>query len=298
MQFEYVEWSITLLHRPTFERVYESFWFLDEDVRAKVLSPLTPPESALSSGTGYGVAFLAASAGVPFQSNYYTRRTNGMGSGSRTTEAENEVNPPWIALLFAVLCVSLERMGWSHAHKIGIVKDIDEFKNRARLLLEGSQAVLALADLGKVRAIEVIQTLVLHLHCQQTISVGGWDVQTALYLAVAARVGTMTGMSKLTAEKIGETPKPGLLKREASTTVIKTLNQLLTDSHQLGRRAWWNLIERDWTLSLRMGNTYVVNPHQNFSELPANLEWEDLENGRRDFLPRGWESWTVQWLLL
>ena len=294
MQFEYVEWSITLLHRPTFERVYESFWFLDEDVRAKVVSPLTPPASALSSGTGYGVAFLAASAGVPFQSNSYTRRTNTTGSSSRNTEAENEVNPPWIALLFAVLCVSLERMGWSHAQNIGIVKGIDEYKNRARLLLEGSQAVLALADLGKARAIEVIQTLVLHLHCQQTISVGGWDVQTALYLAVAARVGTMTGLSKLTAEKLGETPKPGLLKREASKRVIKTLSRLLTVSYQLGRRAWWNLIERDWTLSLRMGNTYVVNPHQNFSELPANLEWEDLENGRRDFLPRGWESWTVQ----
>ena len=231
MQFEYVEWSITLLHRPTFERAYESFWFLDEDERAKVLSPLTPPESALSSGAGYGVAFLAASAGVPFLSNSYARRTNATGSGSRNTEAENEVSPPWIALLFAVLCVSLERMGWQHAHKIGIVKDTDEFKNRARLLLEGSQAVLALADLGKIRAIEVIQTLVLHLHCQQTISVGGWDVQTALYLAVAARVGTMMGLSKLTAEKPGWTPKPGLLKREASKTVIQTLNRALTVSH-------------------------------------------------------------------
>jgi len=223
LQFEYVEWSINLLHRPTFERAYESFWFLDEDVRAKITSPLTPPESALSYGAGYGAAFLAASAGLPFQSNSYTRRTNAPGSASRSTEeAENEVNPPWIALLFAVLCVALERMGSYHAHKIGIVKDIDEFKTRARLLLDGSQAVLALADLGKTRAIEVIQTLVLHLHCQQTISVGGWDVQTALYLAVAARVGTMTGLSKLTAEKLGVTPKPGLLKREASKTVIKT----------------------------------------------------------------------------
>lgn len=84
--------------------------------------------------------------------------------------------------------------------------------------------MLALADIGKIRAIEVIQTLVLHLHCQQTTSVGGWDVQTALSLAVAARVGTMMGLSKLTAEKLGATPKPGLLKREASKTVIQTLN--------------------------------------------------------------------------
>lgn len=225
LQFEYVEWSITLLHRPTFERAYESFWFLDEDERAKVLSPLTPPESAMSSGAGYGVAFLAASAGIPFLPNSYPRRTNAAsGSGPRNNEPENEVSPPWIALLFAVLCIGLERMGWYHAHKIGIVKDIDEFNHRARLLLQGSQAVLALADIGKIRAIEVIQTLVLQLHCQQTVSVGGWDVQTALSLAVAARVGTMMGLSKLTAEKLGVTPKPGLLKREASKTAVKPLN--------------------------------------------------------------------------
>ena len=182
----------------------------------------------MSSGAGYGVAFLAASAGIPFPSNSHAGRTNATGSGSRNPEADNEVNPPWIALLFAVLCVGLERMGWHHAHKIGIVNDIDEFKSRARLLLEGSQAVLALADIGRVRAIEVIQTLVLHLHCQQTISAGGWDVQTALYLAVAARVGTMMGLSRLTAEKPGVTPKPGLLKREASTTVTMTLIRFLT----------------------------------------------------------------------
>jgi hypothetical protein len=225
LQFDYVEWSVTLLHRPTFERAYESFWFLDEDERAKVVSPTTPPHSALSSGAGYGVAFLAASACAAFPCTPHARRLSAMGGGLRNTETESVVSPPWIALLLAVLCVSLERMGWYHARTVGIVKDIGEFKNRARLLFDGSQAVLALADLGKVRAIEVMQALVLHLHCQQTISVGGWDVQTALHLAVAARVGTMMGLNKLTAEKPGVTPKPGLLKREASKTAIKGLSR-------------------------------------------------------------------------
>lgn len=84
------------------------------------------------------------------------------------------------------------------------------------------------------------------------------------------------GLNKLTPEKVGSSQRPGLLKRE------------------LGRRAWWNLIERDWTLSPRVGHTYAINPSQNFCDLPANVEWEELVFSRSTFRPQEREVWTVR----
>lgn len=42
-----------------------------------------------------------------------------------------------------------------------------------------------------------------------------------------------------------------------------------------------------------VGYTYAVNPLHNMSDLPANLEWDDLEDGRKKFVQRKGEDWTV-----
>ena len=46
------------------------------------------------------------------------------------------------------------------------------------------------------------------------MSITQWEAQTAVTLSVAARLGTMMGLNKLGAEKLGSARKPGLLKRE------------------------------------------------------------------------------------
>lgn len=54
------------------------------------------------------------------------------------------------------------------------------------------------------------------MHCQQTFSTTQWEAQIGVTLSVAARLGMMMGLNKLTPEKVGSGQRPGLLKREVS----------------------------------------------------------------------------------
>jgi hypothetical protein len=111
MQFEKVEWSLTLLHRASFIRACETFWFLSEDERVKIVSPTTP-SSATSWGGGFRASFLPPAS--DYSMGYAKLPTNASSSKKRQAPGADEhgVNPPWISLFLAVLCVSLERLGY------------------------------------------------------------------------------------------------------------------------------------------------------------------------------------------
>jgi hypothetical protein len=61
---------------------------------------------------------------------------------------------------------------------------------------------------------------VLHMHCQQTFTTTQWEAQIGVTLSVAARLGMMMGLNKLTPETVGSSQRPGLLKREVSGQLI------------------------------------------------------------------------------
>ncbi|KIM23189.1 hypothetical protein M408DRAFT_332483 [Serendipita vermifera MAFF 305830] len=276
--FEKVEWSITLLHRISFMRAYETFWFLSEDERVKFISPPTPT-SATSWGGGFRASFLPPTSDQP--SGYGRPGPKSPLPKARSSLPDDgHVTPAWISLLLALLCASLERLGYWDAKSVGIVETVDHYQILCRRLYDGSQGVMIIGDFLKSRALESIQALVLLLHCHQTISNTQWEAQLGTTLSVAVRLGMLMGLNKLSPEKVGSAQRPGLLKRE------------------LGRRAWWNLVERDWSLSPRVGHSYAVNPAQNFCDFPANTGWEEFSFRQSAFKqqPRG--IWTSASLFL
>ena len=150
-------------------RAYETFWFLSEEERARIISPDTPT-SATSWGHGFRASFL------PPQADFPVGGSKGHGSNARGKAPDDRgVNPAWISLFLALLCASLERLGFwdakvckvirvgtkltEYIKSIGIVDTVEEYKTQCRNLYDGSQTAMILGDFLKARALETIQAL-------------------------------------------------------------------------------------------------------------------------------------------
>jgi hypothetical protein len=92
-------------------RACETFWFLSEDERVKIVSPTTP-SSATSWGGGFRASFLPPVS--DYSMGYAKLPANASSSKKRQLSgAEGDsVTPSWISLFLALLCVSLERLGY------------------------------------------------------------------------------------------------------------------------------------------------------------------------------------------
>jgi hypothetical protein len=110
-QFEKVEWSLTLLHSASFMRAYETFWFLSEDERVKIVSP-TAPSSATGWGEGFRASFLPPASDYSMGSAKLPMNASSSNIRRVSGAEGNSVTPSWISLFLAVLCVSLERLGY------------------------------------------------------------------------------------------------------------------------------------------------------------------------------------------
>lgn len=277
--FEKVEWSLTLLHRPTFMRAYESFWLLDESQRCRVVLS-APATSTTNWGTGFRASFLPPTSSYS-GSKYATAAAQASSAQQQTSSAtessrqplQNSVTPSWISLLFAVLCVSLEKMGFFNSKVVGITA-VDDYRTQCRSLYDASQRIMVVIDFVKSPSLEIVQALVLHTHCHQSLSTTNPDAKIATIVSAGIRVGMMMGLNRLPPESQETTRRPGFLKRE------------------LGRRAWWNLIERDWNLGSQVGRAYTIHSSQNFTEEPNNTNWQDLSarSSATPSPPRG--TWT------
>jgi hypothetical protein len=198
---------------------------------------------------------------------------------------------PFIALLLAVLCVGLEYMTPERAMRESICKDLAHWKRRCDAYWRASQRALGANDVAQSKPIELAQTLVMLLYCNQSLDGNGYVMLSSIkqganrppivcsweysshFVAFAVRIAHSMGLSKLGSEPIGQIPPPGLRERE------------------LRRRVWWNVVFMDWYLSPSVGHSYLIHPAQCTTALPANLNWEEMVDGRR-FEPKDRNQWT------
>jgi len=85
---------------------------MSEDERVKIVSPCTPA-SPTSWGGGFRASFLPPAS--DYSMGYAKLGEKPPTSEKRRTTVGAEVrdvNPSWISLFLAVLCVSLERLGY------------------------------------------------------------------------------------------------------------------------------------------------------------------------------------------
>ena len=105
-------------------RAYEAFWLLDESQRCRIVLSTSPSASTTNWGTGFRASFL------PPTSNYSGSKyaTEAAQTNDAQRQSVNEptrrqqqsyVTPSWISLFFAVLCVSLEKLGFFNSKVSG-----------------------------------------------------------------------------------------------------------------------------------------------------------------------------------
>ncbi|KAG8807994.1 hypothetical protein FRC17_004187 [Serendipita sp. 399] len=169
--FDLVEWSLVLLHRPTFMYTYQAFWLLSEAERARLVlraftAPVVSTQSQQQQQPGgsatWGESFRASFVPPPTttstsntpSANVNVPKVGGAGTGG----GGYVVSSSWVALLFAVMCVALERMGFYDSKVIGI-NTVDEYQRQCRVLYDASQSVLVLGDIIRSRSLETVQTL-------------------------------------------------------------------------------------------------------------------------------------------
>ncbi|KAJ1306556.1 hypothetical protein OPQ81_007557 [Rhizoctonia solani] len=188
-----------------------------------------------------------------------------------SSPSENH-HAPFIALLLAVLCVGLGNMAPERAVRESICKDQAHWKRSCDAYWRASQRALGANDIAQGKPLELVQTLVMLLYCNQSLDGNGWEY-SAHFVAFAVRIGHSMGLSKLGSEPIGQVPPAGLRVRE------------------LRRRVWWNIVFMDWYLSPSVGHSYLIHPAQCTTAFPANMDWEEMVDGRR-FEPRPRDQWT------
>ncbi|KAG9094259.1 hypothetical protein FRC06_011005 [Ceratobasidium sp. 370] len=167
---------------------------------------------------------------------------------------------PFVALLLVVLCVSLGNMSPERAVRERVCKDMAHRRQLCLRFWKGCQKALGASDMLKCKNLEVVQALVMLMYCDQSLDDSGWEFY-APFIGLAVRIAHSMGLSKLGSEPVGEVPPPGLRERE------------------LKRRVWWNLVFLDWYLSPMAGHTYLIHPAQTTTALPANADWDELQDG-------------------
>ncbi|CAG8705359.1 13207_t:CDS:2, partial [Acaulospora colombiana] len=189
---------------------YEAFWFLPEKRRVphdfNYTDGMIPDwDSGLNgslgshSQSGFGDSYGKGPMGGP----------DSAGKRNRSeSNPENNLSSAWISLLFALLCVAMERLGFYDSKALGIVEEVEDYKRLCKSLFEASQTIMVLGNF--------LNSKVLHLHCQQSVAETNWETHTAVTIAAAARIGNMMGLNKLIPEKLGPARAPGFLKREAT----------------------------------------------------------------------------------
>ncbi|CAE6437487.1 unnamed protein product [Rhizoctonia solani] len=179
---------------------------------------------------------------------------------------------PFVALLLAILCVGLGNMTPERAVRESVCNNQMHWKRQCDAYWRASQRALGANDIAQSKPLELVQTLVMLLFCNQSLDGNGWEY-SAHFVAFAVRMGHSMGLSKLGSEAIGHVPPPGLRERE------------------LRRRIWWNIVFMDWYLSPSVSHSYLIHPAQCTTAFPANLDWEEMVEGRR-FEPRPRDQWT------
>lgn len=81
---------------------------------------------------------------------------------------------PFVALLLAVLCVGLGNMAPERATREGICKNLGHWKRRCGAYWRACQRALGANDVAQKKPIELAQTLVMLLYCNQSLDGNGY----------------------------------------------------------------------------------------------------------------------------
>ncbi|KAM0745736.1 hypothetical protein T439DRAFT_360989 [Meredithblackwellia eburnea MCA 4105] len=163
----------------------------------------------------------------------------------------HNADPKWLGLLFIVLCLGLHFAETTPSLPGLTASEAEE------QFCQACQQALAQANFLSDHSIEHIQTIIcLNLYLNNTDR----SPMAHMMLGVAIKMALALGLSRIPPEN--EAPREGSLGRE------------------IGRRLWWSLVCQDAYTSSACNSTYLVVLGQTSTQLPSNVDDEDLIEGR------------------
>ncbi|SNX85374.1 uncharacterized protein MEPE_04083 [Melanopsichium pennsylvanicum] len=158
-----------------------------------------------------------------------------------------------VCCYFVVIALALHFSHSALLDKVGISKK--EASRLADTLCTGSQQLLWSSNFLQSQQLEHLACICLlgvYQHNRKEQADGQWAL-----LGSAVKVAQNIGLARL--DHGGASHKPSVSMRTEAR-------------RELGRRIWWNLTWLDWSHAVAHFGVYSVNPLQNRTNLPANVE--------------------------
>ncbi|KAJ7492254.1 fungal-specific transcription factor domain-containing protein [Mycena latifolia] len=177
----------------------------------------------------------------------------------------------FLAVHYMVLCLALHLIEPVIRERLGL--SFAAASDLARRMYSAAQACLYYDEFIGSHSLEHLQCIILMGLYQQNLDES--DAHWAL-MGTAIKIAQNLGISRLGSE--GEPRQYSAAWR----SVIK---------REIARRVWWLLIWADWSNAAAHHGTYSIHPSQNHTGLPANINDNDLADGR-PFTPQPPHTYT------
>jgi hypothetical protein len=184
--------------------------------------------------------------------------------------AATTIRPTFLCVHFMVLCLAIHLASGEEVLRWGF--DLPTAMQLCDVLFAGSQQLLWASDFIGSHQVEHLQAVIL-------ISVYAYNVDEqadAAYALVGAsiKIAQNLGLNRLDDARF--------LERERAKNRITSggtdAGQESKLEREIGKRVWWYLVWLDWSHALSHGGSYSINPAHNKTNLPTNIDDEDLED--------------------
>lgn len=212
--------------------------------------------------------------------------------------AARSIRPSFLCVHFMVLCLAIHLASGDDVIQWGIV-DMPSAMQLCDALFAGSQQLLWASDFIGTHQLEHLQAVVL-------ISVYAYNVDEqadAAYALVGAsiKIAQNLCLNRLDDARFMEKERA---KNRLASGGNDTGQQSLLE-REMGKRVWWYLVWLDWSHALSHGGSYSINPAHNKTNLPANIEDEDLVGSEmlqakplEEYTSMSFTIWRLKFLIL
>jgi hypothetical protein len=199
--------------------------------------------------------------------------------------AARTVRPSFLCVHFMVLCLAIHLASGEEVLRWGM--DTSTAMALCDALFAGSQQLLWSSDFIGTHQLEHLQAVVL-------ISVYAYNVDEQADAAFAL-VGTAIKIAQnLSLNRLDD--KRFMEKEVAKNRLAsggRDTGEVSLLQIELSKRVWWYLIWLDWSHALSHGGSYSIHPAHNSTNLPSNINDEDLVRSRKWVEAKPLEEYTV-----
>ncbi|KAM0752346.1 hypothetical protein T439DRAFT_347217 [Meredithblackwellia eburnea MCA 4105] len=232
-----------------------------------------PPRSRADALISHSLDWMGWHHGAVHAPSFKRETLEFWNWGERRMEV---ASPAWLALWYALLVVGVGNLAEGQGQLLGIMED--ERSYLARTWFDCSLSCLYMANFLQNHSVYAVQAIAV-------LVVTGQDASTAnlipTLLTTAISICQDMGMHRMSSDLDWEASTRGLSQPARVKSLI---------ARETRKRVFWALTSQDW-FGIPYRRTYIVQPTQVTTPLPANAHDEDLLSGQ--LINRPPEQYTV-----